>query len=106
MGVLKIVSKMMSRKQLMSRSLNLLHALFCGVHPNNYEDYAEVLGLDDASEYDVICSAQYLLTPLQLRARRHPRQRGRASRRMDFVMPWPRHFLDEVTAQVGLFFFN
>lgn len=94
----------MPRKHLLTRALNLLHALLCGIHSSITESYQDWLGLsaDCSSNYDELCSVQYLLTPRQLRNKTQRNPIISSKSPSEFFKQWPRHLLDEMTAQVVL----
>ena len=100
-GILKIASKMFSRTQHAPIALNLLHALLCGGNAVAVENYVEWFGLRDFDgSPGELCTEHYFLMSREERVQ--VRRKGRSKHEIDFLKSWPKHIIQNMTAQIAV----
>jgi hypothetical protein len=100
-GAIMIVTKMMSRQQLLTRGLNLLHALLCnaaGHSSRSYVDWLELQGYDGNFADD--CSMQFYMANASPGSETRPRLDHGTNRGSDFIKSWPKRIISELSSQV------
>jgi hypothetical protein len=101
-GAIMIVTKMMSRQQLLTRGLNLLHALLCNSSSHitsSYLDWLELQGYDGDFAND--CSMQFYMADASHGNEARPRVDRGSGRGADFIKAWPKRIISELSSQVN-----